>query len=160
MNLERIQTIFHNLGKIIRLTEISTAAASGVKEHVVATHVQFSQSAAQTAGEDDYAALAIYLVPAQQRIQPVAAALDRVQMICKANTEAYLRTLAEELSLSATSPTANILSSLAAQMNLASGTIAPSGKMWSYFHSEFGFTGFPQNSSPTLPDSFITTTIL
>lgn len=157
MNIQRLYEVFKNVGKIIRLTEISAAAASGVKEHAVAMHVQFAEGAG--AG-DDFAALQVYLVPAQQKVQPIAAALDRVQTICKANTEAYLRTLAEELSLSATSPTANVLASLAARMNTNGGTIAPSGKVWTYFRDEFGFTGFPQNSSPTLPDSFITTTIL
>jgi hypothetical protein len=151
------RTIWQQLGKIVRLAERGEVYASGVKDHATALHAQFSRDAA---GADDYLPIQTYLVPTQQKINPVAAALDRLKGICKSSAESYLRTLAAELELSASSPTPTILTELAARMNASSGTIAPSGKFFSWFRDEFAFTSFPQAEPPAIPDSFITTTII
>lgn len=157
MDIVRITEVWKNLGKVVRLAELGEVYASGTKAHATALHAQFSQDAS---GADDYLPIQIYLVPTQQKINPVAAALDRLKGICKSSAESYLRTLAAELELSASSLTPTILTELAARMNANSGTIAPSGKFWSYFRDEFAFTSFPQAQSPAIPDSFITTVIV
>ena len=157
MDIDRIEEIWKQLGKLVRLRELGEVYASGVKDHATALHVQFSQDAA---GADDYLPIQTYLVPTQQKINPVAAALDRLRGICKSSAEAYLRTLTAELALGASSPTATILTQLAARMDANSATIAPSGKFWSYCRDEFSFTGFPQAEPPAIPDSFITTVIV
>lgn len=157
MTSERIEEIFKNIGKVIRLGEIGAADASGIKTHMVHTVKQF----ADNAGADDlYDDLASYITPFNQRVAPVVAALERLEGIGTTTVQSYLRVIAPELDEPANAPAATVLSSLAARMTANSMTIAPSGAFWNYFHQRFAFASFPSAPSPTIPDNWITTTII
>lgn len=157
MNEARLYEIWKQFGKVIRLSEIGVAYASGVRAHGTAMHVQFSQEAG---GAEDFAVIQTFLVPTQQKINPVVGSLDRVASISKTSLESYLRTLAPELLLSANSSTPVILDALADTMTALAFTIQPSGKLWAYWRDQFGFDGFPMAEPPDVDDTIITTTIL
>jgi hypothetical protein len=157
MTSQRIGEFWKLAGKLVRLAEIGAADASGIKTHLVNTVAQFGH---QTGGIELFDHLTNVIVPLNTRVQGVAGSLDRVPAVCKASMDAYLRAIASELFQPASASLPALLTALAARMAPASGSIAPSGKFYSYFQANYGFTGFPTSGSPTYADSLITTTVV
>ena len=157
MNSTRVSEVMKFTGKLCRLAEIGVADASGVKSHMVNTAAQFSQ---QTGGVDLFDPLVRVVVPLQTRVQGIAGSLDRIPALVKATAESYLRTIADELNQPESATIPALLAALAGQMTATGGSIAPSGKFWTFFQSNWGYSGFPSSGSPTYADSLITTTIV
>jgi hypothetical protein len=151
----RISEVFKSFGKLIKLDEIGQADASGLKSALVANMQQF---AAQPG--NDYDDLTTVVVPLTTRMQAAAGALDRVPAYVKASAEIYVRVIGSEMGQPAAASAATILNALKAQMAVAGQTIAPSGKFWNYFSTNFGFTTFPTSGTPNIPDAWITTSIV
>lgn len=158
MTGQRISEFWKFAGKLVKLADIGAADASGIKTHIVNTVSQFGQQTG--GGQELYDDLVTVVVPLQTRVQAVAGSLDRVPALVKASVESYLRAVAPELSQPATASPLALMTTLAAQMVSASGTITPSGRFWNYFRDGWGFSGFPASGSPTYPDSLITSVIV
>jgi hypothetical protein len=158
MTSARIIEIFKGIGKIIKLSDLGVADASGVKAQMVATVQQFGAQAGGADYWDDYTQV---VGPLQERMKPTVAALDRIPAVAKASVEAYLRTIAPELNQSASASTTAILDALKAQMVAAGRTIAPSGnQFYNYFRNNFGYAALPTSGTPNIPDSWITISIV
>lgn len=157
MTSQRLSEYWKLAGKLVKLADLGTANASGVKVHMINTAAQFGL---HTGGQDLYDDLTTVIVPLQTRVQAVAGSLDRVSALVKSSTEAYLRAVAPELSQSPSAAPPVLLTALAARMTAASSSIAASGRFWNYFKDNWGFTGFPTSGSPTYPDSLVTTNVV
>ena len=158
MTSARINEIFKGLGKMLYLSNLGVADASGVKAAMVATVQQFG---AQVGGTDLYDDVIGVVVPLQTRVQPTVNALDRIPSLAKASVESYLRVVGSELGMSATATVTSILDALKTQMQAAGRTIAPSGnQFYNYFLNNFGYAALPTNVSPNIPDSWITVSIV
>src|SRR5688572_20067327 len=156
MTSQRIAEFWKLAGKLVRLAEIGAADASGIKSHLVNTTAQFGL---HTGGTELYDDMINVVVPLQTRVSAVAGSLDRVSSLVKASMDAYLRAVGAELSQPSSASVTQLLTALAANMASASGTIAPSGKFYSYFQSKNGFTGFPTSATPIYSDDLITTVV-
>src|SRR4051812_29937618 len=158
MNSARIQTVFKTLGKLLNLDKnYGIPYASGIRAAVVALEDQ--NAVAANAG-DPYSELQNVIVPALNSARSVVQGLDRLPTIAKAGVDAYLRVIgAAELGRPANTPPATVLDTLKTSMVAAADSVAPSGAFFNYFLTTYGVQ-LPQNGSPTLPDSLITTTIL
>lgn len=157
MNEQRIAEFWALAGKLIKLADIGVADASGVKSHMVNTAAQF---ASQTGGQELYDDLVTTVIPLQTRVNAVVGSLERVPALVKGSMDSYLRAVASELGVSASASLPTILGAMASKMTAAGHTIAPSGRLFNYFASGWGFSSFPTAAEPTLSDDLITTTII
>lgn len=157
MDQARLDFIWTQCGKVIRLAEVGVAAASGLKDHAVAMAAQFSREAG---GPDDWAPISTYVVPLTQRLAPIVNSLERIDVVAKASMESFLRTLTPELGLSSSASTSTVLDELADRMNALSYTIQPSGRLWGWWRDAYAFDGFPTSGSPDVTDDIVTTIIL
>ena len=157
MDAARIKEIWAGLGKLVKLAEVGAADASGVRAHMVGTLQQFGR---QAGGADYYDDMMQVVIPLETRVQPSIAAIDRIGTLAKASAEAYVRVLGSELGQASGASTATILAAFKASMVAASVTIYPSGKFWNYFASNFGYAEFPAALPPTVPEAWVTTSVV
>lgn len=156
MTSDRIQELFFIFGKLIKFDQTGVAAASGVRSVLTATHEQL---AAETNDPDPYKELSEFLHPFIGNARNVTAALGNAPLVARAGVESYLRSIGPELFAAPSDPPATILTSLAAEMQARSQSVAPSGVVFKYFRDGWN-VNLPQNASPTIGDDIITTAIL
>lgn len=158
MTSARINEVFKGLGKILYVSNLGVADASGVKAAMVATLQQFG---AQAGGTDYYDDVMSVVVPFQTRVQPTVSALDRVPNLAKASVDTYLRVVGSELGVSPSATFTNILDALKTRMQANGRTIAPSGsQFFNYFQNNYGYAALPVSGTPNIPDSWITVSIV
>ncbi len=156
MNAQRIQTVFRTLGKLIRLSDMGVANASGVKAHLAAVERQMT---AYDDSADPYRELTTFLAPLVRSFQPVTQSLDRVSMMSKAAADNLLRAVASEFSQPTTATPVAVVNSLKASMLTNAQTVAPSGRFWRFVNDNYSIE-LPQASSPTVNEEWVTSTVI
>ncbi|HEV2294567.1 MAG TPA: hypothetical protein VGR35_11990 [Tepidisphaeraceae bacterium] len=156
MTPDRIRELFKIIGKLIRLGEIGAAAASGVKDHLVAVQEQF---AAASGSKDPYGEMSSFLVPTLTNSRPPTQGMDRLTTIARSGADLYLSAVAAELGLPANSPAASVMAAIKTAMQAHAQQVPPSGAFYT-----FALTGYavqlPQGNPPTIDDGWITTVIV
>ncbi|MGE5607720.1 MAG: hypothetical protein ACM359_00555 [Bacillota bacterium] len=157
IGIDRFVEVFQTFGKLVNLSNLGIAQASGMRDAITSTHVQMAHAEVSPHLYDDLSTVA---VPLTQRMAAITASLDRVPSLARAAAESYLHALADELGESNTATTTTLLETMRVQMVACSGSIAPSGQFYSYFADNFGFTTLPTAAEPKFSEAWITTQVV
>src|SRR4051812_7466027 len=109
----RCKEVLYLLGKLIKLDQEGTVAASGVRTVLTATHEQL---AAEAYDVDPYKELSEFLHPFIGNARNITAVLGNVPLVARAGCESYLRSIGPELLAAPNDPPATILTSFKAAM--------------------------------------------
>jgi hypothetical protein len=151
---EQVQAAFKCFGKLIKLGDLAEDYTSTLKLHQAATADQ-----AVSASEESYPILRNVVMPLEMSVGRVIAGVEAVPLRARQAVESYLRAVADDLGVSPAATTAVKLNALKSSMINAEETVAPYGALYSYFFSGWG-VALPSAEPETIPDSYITTTIV
>lgn len=174
VKLSRLQAIFKNIGKVIKLSQMAagTSSVDGTSDEFKGA-VMAAVDQATTGVAADYTTYQRVVAPFVVQVNNLTTSMDNFPAACKSTTETYLKQVVSvDVGLTSSASLASIGTALAAAFNAAvadDGTtpaaakLTPSGSthdgIAAYMFDNFAIT-LPQASGANIPDSYITDTVL
>jgi hypothetical protein len=154
MTGNQIQTVFKDLGKLIKLAEIGDTFAQSLKVHLMATNDQLTDATL-----DSYELYRLVVMPTQTSMNRVVSLADAILARAKLAVENYLIVLAPQVPVSPSASAAVKLTALKNAMTANTQSVEPSGIIYSFINDHWGVQ-LPTNATPTCLDSWCSSSLV